>query len=642
MNLTIEDGEFVALLGPSGCGKSTSLFMLAGIYLPSGGELLFDGHVVNEVEARDRNIGIVFQSYALYPHMTVRDNILFPLRFKRTPREEALARVKAAADLVHVGELLDRRPSELSGGQQQRVALARALVKEPQLLLLDEPLSNLDATLRLTMRTEIKSLQEKLGVTTILVTHDQIEATTMADRIICMRAGRIEQVGTPDDLYLRPKSLFIASFIGSPSVNLIRGEARTAPCERGPSSFPFQGPPGGVTIGLRPEHLRFAEAGLRGRIAQTEPMGREILYVVETDVGHVRVLEHGSSRGACGGRGGEDRLLGGRLAGVRRGNRKPDGRRAGASAGVMDRPAPPSRCHPGHGARSRSTGRMGRSGSNGTSSGRAAPKRRSSGPTSPSAGVSARASKSTFSPRPTTASSWPTTRPSAPRRPAAAAWRACRSRPWPASFTAIAMALPIPMRRSCRSPSLVAPLRRLRRAPEANLQLDLKVPEGRALPDAAVGDAAAAVCGLEHAIVIGSHYLEEARRARRRHARRAPRLRSDARGVSRPGSRARSGAPLPPHGAAAARASPSPICNSTSWSRLRRRASRSSPACSTLASRPTPGPSIPARADRRHSAHARGSEGAPDHDGCADRDRPPHRRTLTSPDFSPEVGASGL
>ena len=155
--------------------------------------------------------------------MSVRDNILFPLRFKKTPREEALRRVKAAADLVHVGELLDRKPSELSGGQQQRVALARALVKEPQLLLLDEPLSNLDATLRLTMRTEIKSLQEKLGVTTVLVTHDQIEATTMADRIICMRGGRIEQVGTPDDLYLRPTSVFIASFIGSPPINLIDG-----------------------------------------------------------------------------------------------------------------------------------------------------------------------------------------------------------------------------------------------------------------------------------------------------------------------------------------------------------------------------------------------------------------------------------
>jgi inositol-phosphate transport system ATP-binding protein len=295
MSLAIEDGEFVALLGPSGCGKSTSLFLLAGIYLPSGGELLFDGHVVNEVEARDRNVGIVFQSYALYPHMTVRDNILFPLRFKKTPREEALGRVRAAADLVHVGELLERRPGELSGGQQQRVALARALVKEPQLLLLDEPLSNLDATLRLTMRTEIKSLQGKLGVTTILVTHDQIEATTMADRIVCMRAGRIEQVGAPDDLYLRPENLFIAGFIGSPPVNLIRGDAEDGAVRAGRVAFPFRGAPGGVTIGLRPEHLSFATAGLPGRIVQTEPMGREILYVVETDVGQLRILEHGSS-----------------------------------------------------------------------------------------------------------------------------------------------------------------------------------------------------------------------------------------------------------------------------------------------------------------------------------------------------------
>jgi len=274
LNVTIEDGEFVALLGPSGCGKSTSLLILAGIYLPSGGELLFDGRIVNEVEAKDRNVGIVFQSYALYPHMTVRDNVLFPLRFKRVPR--------------------DRRPGDLSGGQQQRVALARALVKEPQLLLLDEPLSNLDATLRLTMRTEIKSLQKKLGVTTVLVTHDQIEATTMADRIICMRAGRIEQIGTPDDLYRRPQSLFIAGFIGSPPINMVNGEARDGAVRVGPVAFPFAGAPGPVTVGLRPEHLRFTGSGLSGQIAQMEPMGREILYVVDTAVGYLRVLEHGS------------------------------------------------------------------------------------------------------------------------------------------------------------------------------------------------------------------------------------------------------------------------------------------------------------------------------------------------------------
>ncbi|KRD60971.1 ABC transporter ATP-binding protein [Ensifer sp. Root278] len=295
MNLVIEDGEFVALLGPSGCGKSTSLFMLAGIYLPSGGELLFDGHIVNEVEARDRNVGIVFQSYALYPHMSVRDNILFPLRFKKTPRDEALAKVKTAADLVRVAELLDRRPSELSGGQQQRVALARALVKEPQLLLLDEPLSNLDASLRLSMRTEIKSLHAQLGVTTVLVTHDQIEATTMADRIICMRAGRIEQVGTPDDLYLKPSSLFVAGFIGSPPINLIAGEAEAGTITVNGARFPVEGASGALTVGLRAEHLRIGDTGFAGRIVQIEPMGREILYVVETGMGAVRVLEQGSS-----------------------------------------------------------------------------------------------------------------------------------------------------------------------------------------------------------------------------------------------------------------------------------------------------------------------------------------------------------
>src|SRR6516165_6489060 len=294
MDLEIDDGEFVALLGPSGCGKSTSLLILAGIYMPSGGELLFDGQVVNDVEAKDRNVGIVFQSYALYPQMTVRENIMFPLRFKRTPADEARERTNSIADLVQIGELLDRRPSELSGGQQQRVALARALVKEPQLLLLDEPLSNLDATLRLTMRTEIKSLQKSLGVTTVLVTHDQIEATTMADRIICMRAGRIEQIGTPDDLYRRPQSLFIAGFIGSPPINMVSGEARDGAVRVGLVTFPFAGAPGAVTVGLRPEHLIFTGSGLSGRIAQMEPMGREILYIVDTDIGYLRVLEPGS------------------------------------------------------------------------------------------------------------------------------------------------------------------------------------------------------------------------------------------------------------------------------------------------------------------------------------------------------------
>ena len=201
LDLSIEDGAFVAVLGPSGCGKTTTLLLLAGIYSPSAGEIAFDGARVNDVEARDRNIGIVFQSYALYPNMNVLQNVMFPLRFKHVEPAEAERRAREIAALVRIDPLLERRPSQLSGGQQQRVALARALVKQPHLLLLDEPLSNLDASLRLSMRTEIRRIQRELGVTTILVTHDQIEATTMADRIVVMNAGRIEQEGTAEDLY---------------------------------------------------------------------------------------------------------------------------------------------------------------------------------------------------------------------------------------------------------------------------------------------------------------------------------------------------------------------------------------------------------------------------------------------------------
>jgi inositol-phosphate transport system ATP-binding protein len=214
IDLAIDDGAFVAVLGPSGCGKTTTLMMLAGIYNPTAGDIAFDGERVNDVEARDRNVGIVFQSYALYPNMSVLENILFPLRFARVERVEAARRAREMAALVRIEALLDRRPSQLSGGQQQRVALARALVKRPHLLLLDEPLSNLDASLRLTMRTEIRRIQRELGVTTILVTHDQIEATTMADRVVVMNAGRVEQVAPPRELYDHPANPFVMSFVG--------------------------------------------------------------------------------------------------------------------------------------------------------------------------------------------------------------------------------------------------------------------------------------------------------------------------------------------------------------------------------------------------------------------------------------------
>ena len=286
LTLDVADGEFLALLGPSGCGKSTTLFMLAGLYAPTSGEMRFDGQLVNEVEAKDRNVGIVFQSYALYPHMTVRENIAFPLRFKNVPRPEAIRRAEEAAALVRVQDLLDRKPAQLSGGQQQRVALARALVKEPQLLLLDEPLSNLDASLRLAMRTEIKQLQDRLGITTILVTHDQLEATTMADRIVCMNKGRIEQVGTPDELYARPANLFVAGFIGSPPINLVAGDGHFA-------SLTITGTDGPATLGIRPENVTL-EGGFAAEISQIEPMGREVLYVLETPLGRLNTLESGT------------------------------------------------------------------------------------------------------------------------------------------------------------------------------------------------------------------------------------------------------------------------------------------------------------------------------------------------------------
>jgi inositol-phosphate transport system ATP-binding protein len=296
-DLKIDNGEFVAILGPSGCGKSTTLFMLAGIYAPTAGEIRFDGALVNEVEARDRNVGIVFQSYALYPNMSARENIAFPLRFKKLPREDAGARVRKIAALVQIEDLLERRPSEMSGGQQQRVALARALVKEPQLLLLDEPLSNLDATLRLTMRGEIRRLQRSLGVTTILVTHDQIEATTMADRIICMSKGRIEQIGTANDLYQNPDSIFVAGFIGSPPINLLEGEARGTTLRVGEMVVPFEKAiTGRITFGIRPESVALGKRGMVSRIDDIEPHGRETIYHLSTPLGPLRALEAGTPK----------------------------------------------------------------------------------------------------------------------------------------------------------------------------------------------------------------------------------------------------------------------------------------------------------------------------------------------------------
>jgi len=295
VDLSIEDGAFIAVLGPSGCGKSTTLLMLAGIYSPTTGEIAFDGARVNDVEARDRNVGIVFQSYALYPNMTVLENVMFPLRFKKVERSEAERRAREIAALVHIDPLLERRPSQLSGGQQQRVALARALVKRPHLLLLDEPLSNLDASLRLSMRTEIRRIQRELRVTTILVTHDQIEATTMADRIVVMNAGRIEQVGTAKELYERPHTLFVATFVGSPPINLLDGHADANALSVREAKLPLAGSAqGSVVLGIRPESLQVASSGTAARVVAAEPMGREVLYTADTPLGVLRFLEAGA------------------------------------------------------------------------------------------------------------------------------------------------------------------------------------------------------------------------------------------------------------------------------------------------------------------------------------------------------------
>ena len=299
VDLDIEDGAFLAVLGPSGCGKSTTLMMLAGIYQPSSGDITFDGARVNDVEARGRNVGIVFQSYALYPNMTVLQNVMFPLRFKDVLPAEAEKRARETAALVRIDGLLDRRPGQLSGGQQQRVALARALVKRPHLLLLDEPLSNLDAGLRLTMRTEIRRIQRELGVTTILVTHDQIEATTMADRVVVMNGGRVEQEGTSEDLYERPATMFVASFVGSPPINFFDGQAAGAVLSINDAQLRLTEPvQGAVVLGLRPEILRVDGSGdssrTNSRITAVEPMGREVLYTADGPFGVIRFLEAGA------------------------------------------------------------------------------------------------------------------------------------------------------------------------------------------------------------------------------------------------------------------------------------------------------------------------------------------------------------
>jgi multiple sugar transport system ATP-binding protein len=291
IDLKIQDGEFIVLVGPSGCGKSTTLRMLAGLEDISDGEILIDNRVVNEIEPRDRDIAMVFQDYALYPHMSVYENMAFSLRYRNTPRGEIKARVHEAAEILGLMPYLQRKPKQLSGGQRQRVAMGRAIVRKPQVFLFDEPLSNLDAKLRGTMRLEMKKLHQQLGVTTVFVTHDQIEAMTLADRVVVMNNGHIEQVGTPDEVYHAPASLFVAGFIGAPTMNLIpvqRGDSNQVRLVENDQVIALPNPiaesASALMLGMRPEDVDVAQGAIApgqvdmpATVEVVEPLGADTL-----------------------------------------------------------------------------------------------------------------------------------------------------------------------------------------------------------------------------------------------------------------------------------------------------------------------------------------------------------------------------
>ena len=289
IDLEVQSGEFLVLVGPSGCGKSTLLRMIAGLEEITDGTISIGDRVVNDLPASQRNLSMVFQSYALYPHMTVRKNLAFGLSNLRMPKDEIERRVADAARILQIEELLERKPRQLSGGQKQRVAIGRAIVREPQLFLFDEPLSNLDAELRVQMRVELAGLYNRLGTTMIYVTHDQTEAMTMATRIAVLNKGNLEQVGTPFELYNHPRNLFVASFIGSPKMNLLKGNATGQGIDlAGVGTLATAlGTTGPVTLGIRPEHLAINQPGditVDGTITLVEYLGSEIfVYVALAD-----------------------------------------------------------------------------------------------------------------------------------------------------------------------------------------------------------------------------------------------------------------------------------------------------------------------------------------------------------------------
>ena len=301
-DLTIADREFLVLLGPSGCGKTTTMRMIAGLEDASGGDILIDGKRVNGLDPKDRDVAMVFQSYALYPNMDVYENIRFPLKVRKVPASEHDERVRRASAMVELDDFLHRRPAELSGGQRQRVALARAIVREPNVFLMDEPLSNLDAKLRVSTRAQIKNLSHELKVTTIYVTHDQIEAMTLADRVVVMNKGVVQQIGTPTEIYDRPANAFVASFIGSPAMNLVDGTLKGGVFTANNIEVAgLEGPDGPATLGFRAEDAQMAGSGsVSAPIYSLELLGDATMITVKSGDALVSVKGHKDFRAEIG------------------------------------------------------------------------------------------------------------------------------------------------------------------------------------------------------------------------------------------------------------------------------------------------------------------------------------------------------
>jgi len=294
IDLTIEEGSFVVLLGPSGCGKTTLMRCISGLEKLTEGKIYFDDKDVSNVPPKDRNVAMVFQSYAVWPHMKVRDNIAYPLKLKKVPKNEIEERVKWVSELLHISELLDRFPAQLSGGQRQRVAVARAIVHQPKVLLMDEPLSNLDALLRVKMRSELKKLHERVKVTTIYVTHDQTEAMTMGDKIAVMNAGKIVQFGTPEEIYKKPKTIFVAGFVGSPQMNFLSMKVVSSGTQFHAENFglriPLKSDPKSehFIVGIRPEHIHLQQTErcvpITGTVYFAEKLMSETVIHLSIDV----------------------------------------------------------------------------------------------------------------------------------------------------------------------------------------------------------------------------------------------------------------------------------------------------------------------------------------------------------------------